>query len=517
MSSKPTAHIVFFAVEAWGHTRPLCNLALRLIQERPLYITFFTASSFLKRIEDEISRNFGPENAHLRELIRVVTLKPLDSPLTDPSQFHQYMGFFSENYERLLNEQPVTCFVSGKEITPVIPPEVLVMDFFCTPALEAVRKLSKKPVKVYAWMSAQASFIIYPFAPKQWGGRGDLRPKIAEEIARSGRPLTDVAFEILHEPTGSIINVPGIPPMYDHERFPQKIDVGKVHGFFSMMMHSFLDQCDGVILSTAEPYEAEAISHVTQWFGETSREVFTFGPLLPTGESAAAGEGKQSEKAAEITRFLQKTLETDGPNSLLYISFGSLFWPSDAGKIWAFLDVVMERKLPFILSHASPFCVMPDEIIAKVNAYGKGLLSKWSPQQTILSHPATGWFVSHCGQNSVMEALTLGTPMICWPFGADQPTNAARLSSVLDVAYELFEIRTGELGLKPIHRLGKAPLGTVEAIRNEASSVLEKAFGADGARKRANMKILQEAVSSTWSENGPAQRDLLRLIATLPK
>lgn len=132
-----------------------------------------------------------------------------------------------------------------------------------------------------------------------------------------------------------------------------------------------------------------------------------------------------------------------------------------------------------------------------------------------------------------MEAITLGVPMyvliclqtpfltfvfrICWPFDADQPTGSARLSFVLDVAYELFEVRTEPYGLKPIHRLGKAPLGTIEAVCDEARTILDSAFGEDGARKRANMRNLQAAVLNTWSENGPARRDLRRFVATLPK
>ena len=106
---------------------------------------------------------------------------------------------------------------------------------------------------------------------------------------------------------------------------------------------------------------------------------------------------------------------------------------------------------------------------------------------------------------------------ICWPYDADQPTNATRLSSVLDVAYELFEVRTEPYGLKPIHRLGRAPIGTIEAVRDEAHTVLTNAFGEDGARKRGNMKKLQEAVLSSWNEDGRARRDLRRLIATLSK
>lgn len=75
----------------------------------------------------------------------------------------------------------------------------------------------------------------------------------------------------------------------------------------------------------------------------------------------------------------------------------------------------------------------------------------------------------------------------------------------IDVAYELFEIRSGESGLKTIYRIGKAPEGTVEALRPEASDVIAKAFGEDGERKRAKMQQLKTAVMQAWTENGPAK------------
>ena len=102
---------------------------------------------------------------------------------------------------------------------------------------------------------------------------------------------------------------------------------------------------------------------------------------------------------------------------------------------------------------------------------------------------------------------------ITWPYGADQPANAARLSSKLNVAYELFEVRTGEFASKPIHRLGRAPIGTIEAVREEADRVLEQAFGEDGDTKRANMKKLQAEILNVWNEGGPARRDLLRFLS----
>ena len=80
-----------------------------------------------------------------------------------------------------------------------------------------------------------------------------------------------------------------------------------------------LEKCDGLIIASADSYEREAIAHVTQWFTETSREVYTVGHLLPSGPNATFGERKQSEKGEEIMQFLDKTLEADGPESLLYV------------------------------------------------------------------------------------------------------------------------------------------------------------------------------------------------------
>ena len=42
-----------------------------------------------------------------------------------------------------------------------------------------------------------------------------------------------------------------------------------------------------------------------------------------------------------------------------------------------------------ILSHASTFAVVPSEYAEKINQSGLGLLSTWSPQQTILNHPVS--------------------------------------------------------------------------------------------------------------------------------
>ena len=71
--------------------------------------------------------------------------------------------------------------------------------------------------------------------------------------------------------------------------------------------------------------------------------------------------------------------------------------------------------------------------------------------------------------------------------------------------YELLEVCTGEHGLKTIYRTGKAPEGTVDAMRREMTDVLTKASGEDGEKKRAKMQVLQSSVMQAWAENGPAK------------
>ena len=103
---------------------------------------------------------------------------------------------------------------------------------------------------------------------------------------------------------------------------------------------------------------------------------------------------------------------------------------------------------------------------------------------------------------------------ILWPFAGDQPANAAYLTDGLHAGYELMEVRTGP-GLLPILRSGRKAIGTVDAIRAEARSVLTRAFSADGAEKRANVEKLQRALLGEWEHGGAARADVIAFLEAL--
>lgn len=153
-----------------------------------------------------------------------------------------------------------------------------------------------------------------------------------------------------------------------------------------------------------------------------------------------------------------------------------------------------------------------------------------------LDQKATGWVLSHCGHNTIIETLTQGKPMcalqchypssshetnktinsIAWPISIDQPGNAAHLTLNLDVAFELIQVRTGVHGLKPLYR-GVQPTGTVEAVAAEARQVLQRAKGEEGQRKRKNAELIRDNLKAAWEEGGEGLESMRQFLQDTSK
>ncbi|EKM59462.1 glycosyltransferase family 1 protein [Phanerochaete carnosa HHB-10118-sp] len=419
----------------------------------------------------------------------------------------EFQRSFERQFRVLADGEPVFCAQQQKQLATLKRPDVLLVDLFGGYQLLQIARRLSPDTKVWASGSFFGIALCSLFGPFGPDSRGHLQRLVAQHMAATGQDLMSAALEVVASPSDQVDQVPGLPPVFKYESFPQeRIVESPFVGLFHLDGASLIHECDALVSSTSAIYEPkECIKALNDFFALTSRKMYLVGPLISDTKRSSRLETEGAAKSPELLEFMQNALKTHGEKSLIYISFGTFFWSTQPDRLWTVLDVLMEKKIPFILSHASPFAKVPDEIVEKVKASSLGFLTTWAPQQTILEHSVTGWFMTHGGFNSITESIAAGVPMICWPFSADQPVDTLLLTENLGVAYELTEVRSGSWGLKPVYRTGKAPTATLDAVRAEANAVLDKAFSEDGAEKRANTQKLKNMSSEQWKEGGPSR------------
>ena len=115
-------------------------------------------------------------------------------------------------------------------------------------------------------------------------------------------------------------------------------------------------------------------------------------------------------------------------HSMVYVSFGSLA-ELDAGQMQELASGIKESKKPFLwVVRASEEAKLPKGFLEETSA--KGMVVPWCSQVEVLAHKALGCFVTHCGWNSTLEALSFGVPMVAIPVWSDQYTNAKFVADV---------------------------------------------------------------------------------------
>ncbi|KAF5311787.1 hypothetical protein D9619_003781 [Psilocybe cf. subviscida] len=502
-------HVLLVSIPAWGHVRPLLALAVRLLLERDdIILTILVSPNMLDKSFSDLELQFahnGSQSAAKRvRLLTTFIAEPTDQIFAILAKAGQA---YPPVYNRLVAGEAVTCAAKGTVFDACPSPVAIIMDFFALAELQATRSITGDTIPVTAIVASGAAPIIQLFGPESIGGFGNVGPRIDAEVARTGRDPIEVGEEIFHSVKGAVSRIPGLPEMYDYESFPQKLTSFGPTSIVARAGYSFLEEADGLILTTSKAYEMSGTLRALETYrlDEMNKVTFAIGPLLPLQYSS----GQLSNRGDEaIASFLADKLEKFGEKSVLFMSFGTVVWPESSDYVEEVIDCMIEKKLPFIFCYAFPFAELPESLIAKVNASGLGYLSKWAPQQYILTHPATGWYLTHCGWGGVTEALGAGVPMIAWPFMADQPHNAAHLSENLKVAIELVEVRTGENGLKPMRRNGRAAKGTRAAVREEFLDVIDDMRGAKGAQIRANVQGLKGHYAKAWQEEGDAKLEL---------
>ncbi|KAI0630196.1 UDP-Glycosyltransferase/glycogen phosphorylase [Trametes polyzona] len=503
MTVSQNKHLVIFPAYFWGHARPISTLAARIVKLRPIKVTFFVIASIYDSVRAEIARDFeaGEEEIHAR--IRLVALKEG----TEDYHTSGAPGAFRAAWEKIWAGEPLICAKTGARFeAPPTRPSGIIIDIFAIEAQEIIREISGRAIKMYSWYASATSSFFLVFSA---GRRAEAR----EKAALTGKTLDEAMAEAVSSVSGKLVESPCMPPMYDYEMHPQEMPLSpQIVKRLLCKVARFMDDTEGVITFDAYDYQPRATAALQEYYARDSRRAVYAGPLVPAGEKAVSGEMVQSRDGGATMAFLDKQLKLSGERSVVYISFGSLFWPKNPTRLWAIIEVLIEKNVPFVMSKGAALATpMPEDIKAKIEKYGNAVVSDWVPQQSLLEHPATGWYLTHGGHNSTIESIMAGVPMIVWPIDADQPMNGVYLSEEANVAYELVEIRNG-CGLGKIYRNGRVPIGTIDAVKDEMRNVLDQAFGEDGLTKRVRLQTMKKALRAAWGENGVARRDVGALL-----
>ncbi|CDP06822.1 unnamed protein product [Coffea canephora] len=215
----------------------------------------------------------------------------------------------------------------------------------------------------------------------------------------------------------------------------------------------------GIIWNTTEDLDHKSLSELRQLYKVPIFPIGPFHKIVPASSTSFLKEDTSC----------MAWLDKQAPNSVLYISLGSLACIEEKEleeTAWG----LAKSGQPFLWV-VRPCSVNGSNWIEQLpNGFQdcigeRGQIVKWAPQKEVLGHPAVGGFLTHCGWNSTLESLCEAVPMICRPCFSDQMANARYITHVWKVGLELEEVNDREVIGKTVKRL---------MIENEGKQVRQR-------------------------------------------
>ncbi|KAG8735737.1 hypothetical protein FRC10_010220 [Ceratobasidium sp. 414] len=357
------------------------------------------------------------------------------------------------------------------------------------------------------WVSTAASFMAH-FGKAEHGGGWRIIAAVREAMKTQG-PGNEKTFEEIfaQELTDRVVCIPGLPPHYECEQMPQNQPMllpimAELHRRWMAVE----DQVDLAVFNSVyemEPIAAEAVAN-------------TFSkPITPLCIGLAADLPPATPKldlntSDPVLAFMNRAYTDLGAHSVVYAAFGNFFFPpaQSVNHVKIMIEEVIAQGLRLV------FVVKPEnakitgldgEYLEKLAKSGNAIFPEWTKQLEVLEHPALHYFLTHGGWNSVTEATVRGVPMIVWPIGGDQPTNAMQIARQLDCGFELIQIRTGPAKSVAFGVNGDIPIvGSDEAVRGEIQRVLKMSKGERGAQQRLNIQALGKLARESSMPGGSA-------------
>ncbi|CAI9783610.1 unnamed protein product [Fraxinus pennsylvanica] len=192
----------------------------------------------------------------------------------------------------------------------------------------------------------------------------------------------------------------------------------------------------GIMVNTFSELESYAIQALST--DANTPKIYPVGPILNSNDN------NSPENVSE--ELILDWLDNQSESSVVFLCFGSMgsfdecqvkeiataLENSGQRFLWSLRRPPPKDKMELPKTYDDPQEVLPDGFIERTKGVGKVI--GWAPQMAVLSHPAVGGFVSHCGWNSTLESVWCGVPMATWPLFAEQQLNAFQLVKELGIA-----------------------------------------------------------------------------------
>ncbi|XP_020591685.1 UDP-glycosyltransferase 73C5-like [Phalaenopsis equestris] len=245
------------------------------------------------------------------------------------------------------------------------------------------------------------------------------------------------------------------------------------------------EAADGIVINTFEELEPWCIEMYRK---ATGKKVWPIGPLSLYNREMESRARRGNEVPVLEAEKLQRWLDERDEGSVVFISFGSLARNPIAQltEIGCGLEAAGVRFIWVVkeaeVESGTEAGKWMEEFSERSEREKKGIVVKgWAPQMVVLSHPAVGGFMTHCGWNSILEAICAGVPMATWPHFADQFLNERLVVEVLGIGVPVGAM----VPVKPADAERKEAVVGREKVGRAVEKLMDGGEEGEGRRRRA--------------------------------
>ncbi|KAG6425660.1 hypothetical protein SASPL_116105 [Salvia splendens] len=318
----------------------------------------------------------------------------------------------------------------------------VVLDFFCNYAFEICESLS---IPVYFCNTTGASALCALIYWPQFHDKTDGK-------------------------LGGSVEIPGCPVIPESDlpemlHFPQSLSYKHL-----MDTAKNIEKSAGVVVNTLYALEVRALEALRNNLCTTP--IYAIGPLI--------GVRIRNDAVDECLRWL----DSQPSKSVIFLCFGrrGAFSGEQSREIAIGLENSGYRFVWVLRSSGSESedleSVLPEGFVERMGERGR-VLKSWAPQKAVLSHSSVGGFVTHCGQSSVLEAVSFGVPMIGWPLYAEQRMNRVFMVEEMKVAVAV--------------ELGPEGFVTAGEVEERVRELMESRRGEEIGRRVAELRAAAAA------------------------